>query len=115
MGGVQFPTGFGGTRRLGLGDTYRSWMRDDPRFDWGAFTWLPRVVLLVAFLAGMVIAAMGDSYRTAAGSVAFGMAALAFTIFRPRTEGSGPPPAPRGGFKVWIRHDSSDKSGMVVE
>lgn len=90
--------------RFGLGDMQRSWIRDDPRFDWGAFTWLPRVLLLVAFLAGMVIAVMNDSYKTAAGSAAFGVLALAFTIFRPRTEGSGPPPAPRSGFRVWISH-----------
>jgi hypothetical protein len=74
--------------RFGLGDMQRNWMKGDPRFDWAAFTWLPRVVLLVAFLAGMVIAAMGDSYLTVAGSVALSVLALAFTIFRPRTEGS---------------------------
>ncbi len=90
--------------RFGLGDMQRNWVDDDPRFDWAAFTWLPRLVLIVAFLAGLVIAVAGDSYWTVAGSAAFGVAAMAFIIYRPRTEGAGPPPAPRDGFRVWIRH-----------
>jgi hypothetical protein len=88
--------------RLGLGESQRIVMRNDPRFDWVAFTCLPRLILVVAFLVGAVIALRGHAFRTIGGASILGAIVLVITIFRPHRDRNGPPPAPRGGFMLWI-------------
>ena len=78
-------------------------MRNDLLFDWVAFTWLPRLILLVAFAAGAAIAFRGHAFRTMGGAAVLGTIIFLVAVFRPHSDRNGPPPAPRGGFRLWIR------------
>src|SRR6516162_1377190 len=73
-----------------------------PDFDWTAYNWLPRLMLVASFLVGAAIAFMSRNPWTIAGAV--GLAALGIILVVVRRR--GPPidllPAPRGGLRDWI-------------
>lgn len=71
-------------------------------FDWTAFTWLPRLVLVGGFLIGALIALKSRGVWTIAGAIGLGIVAILLAIFRPRGEGVSLPPAPRAGFSQWL-------------
>ena len=68
--------------RFGIDDGQRS-QASAPDFDWVAFTWLPRLMLVATFLVGVVIAIQSRSFWTIAGAVVLGGLALLLTIVRP--------------------------------
>jgi hypothetical protein len=74
----------------------------NPDFNWTAFTWLPRLVLIGTFLVGAVMASIGRSPGTIAGAIVLGVLAVVLAVFRPRGSAVIPPPAPRGGLRWWI-------------
>ena len=88
--------------RFGINDRQRSGT-SDAGFDWTAFTWLPRLVLVGTFLLGVAIAVEGRSPWAVVGAAAVGALALLLTVIRPRGAVLGPPPAPRDGIGSWIR------------
>jgi hypothetical protein len=100
--------------RFGIDDRQR---RDDGAnsgFDWTAFSWLPRLVLLAAFLVGAVIAFRGRSPWTIAGAIALGVLAVLLAVFRPRWATVTLPPAPRGGLQAWLRGLEAEQPTVVV-
>ncbi len=89
--------------RFGIDDRQREGVVDAAGFDWPAFNWLPRLVLLATFLVGAVIAFRSRSSWTIAGAIGLGMLAVLLAVFRPRGRTVTLPPAPRGGLRAWVR------------
>ena len=87
--------------RFGIDDRQRSGP-PGPRFDWFAFTWFPRLILLAGFAIGVAIAFEGDNLRTTAWALGLGATMLLLAIYRPRRGGAGPPAAPRYTLKSWF-------------
>ena len=75
--------------RFGINDRQRSGT-SDAGFDWTAFTWLPRLVLVGTFLLGVAIAVEGRSPWAVVGVAAVGALALLLTVIRPRGAGARP-------------------------
>jgi hypothetical protein len=73
------------------------------RFDWVAFTWLPRLILLAAFAIGAGIAMKSNAYWMTAGALALGLAMLVLAIYRPRRHREDPRPPPRFDFLTWLK------------
>ena len=72
-------------------------------FNWAAFTWLPRLMLVASFLVGAVIAFMNGSPWTIAGAIALGVFGIS-TRDRPPSGTAGRAPAGgRYGFRAWIQ------------
>jgi hypothetical protein len=89
--------------RFGIDDQQRGSGAVGVGFDWTAFNWLPRLVLLATFLIGAAIAFRGRSPWTIAGAIALGPLTLLLAIFRPRARIASLPPAPRDGLRAWLR------------
>ena len=88
--------------RFGINDHQRGSGLDSTGFDWTAYNWLPRLVLLVTFLIGAAIAFLGRSPWTIAWAIALGPLAVLLAIFRPRGRTAPGPPAPRGSLSTWL-------------
>jgi hypothetical protein len=88
--------------RFGINDGQRQGT-GSPNFNWTAFTWLPRLMLVGGFLIGAVIAVMNRSPWSIAGAVALGILGVILSIFRPHRRTFTPQPAPRGDLRAWIR------------
>src|SRR6185437_15335725 len=100
--------------RFGIDDSQRR-QPPSPDFDWVAFTWLPRLMLIATFLVGLVIAIRSQSFWTVAGAAMVGGLALLITIVRPHRASAGPPPAPRGGVRTWIRGGASARLRALIQ
>jgi hypothetical protein len=100
--------------RFGIDDRQRS-SAQTPNFDWVAFTWLPRLMLIATFLVGVVIAIESRSLWSVAGAVLLGVLALLQTILRPRRTAADPPPAPRGAVRTWIRGGASARLRTLMQ
>ncbi len=100
--------------RFGIDDLQRR-QPPSPDFDWAAFTWLPRLMLVATFLVGLVIEMQSQSFWTVAGAAVLGGLALLITIVRPHRASSGPPPAPRGGVRTWIRGGASARLRALIQ
>ena len=87
--------------RFGIDDGQRHGAAN-PDFNWTAFTWLPRLVLIGTFLVGAVMAFIGYNLRTTAWAIVLGVLAVALAVCRPRGLAVILPPAPRGGPRLWI-------------
>jgi hypothetical protein len=88
--------------RFGIDDRQRS-RTATSGFDWTAFTWLPRLLLAGSFLLGAVIAFMSRSSWTIAGAIVLGALGIVLSIIRVRGRGVDLAPAPRTGFRAWLR------------
>src|SRR5580692_4236538 len=62
--------------RFGIVDGQRHGAAN-PGFNWTAFTWLPRLVLIGTFLVGAVMAFIGYNLRTTAWAIVLGVLAVA--------------------------------------
>jgi hypothetical protein len=71
-------------------------------FNWMAFTWLPRLMLVASFLVGAVIACMSRSPWSIAGSIALGVLGLVLSMVRPSGRAVDLPPAARYPFGEWL-------------
>jgi hypothetical protein len=71
-------------------------------FNWAAFKWLPRLMLVVSFLIGAVIAFMGRSRWSIAGAIVVGVLGLVVLMVRPPGQPVNLPPAARYGFRAWL-------------
>jgi hypothetical protein len=71
-------------------------------FNWAAFRWLPRLMLVVSFLVGAVIAFMSRSRWSIAGAIALGVLGLILLVVRPSGPPVALPPARRYGFRAWL-------------
>src|SRR6185437_7788603 len=100
--------------RFGIDDSQRR-QPPSPDFDWVAFTWLPRLMLIATFLVGLVIAIRSQSFWTVAGAAMVGGLALLITIIRPYRASAGPPPAPRGGVRTWIHGGASARLRALIQ
>jgi hypothetical protein len=100
--------------RFGIDDRQRS-SAQTPNFDWVAFTWLPRLMLIATFLVGVVIAIESRSLWSVAGAVLLGVLALLLMILRPRRTSADQPPAPRGGVRTWIRSGASARLRTLMQ
>lgn len=74
-----------------------------PDFDWTAYNWLPRLMLVASFLVGAAIAFMSRSPWTIAGAVGLAALGIILVVVRRRGAPVDLPPAPRGGLCDWIR------------
>jgi len=88
--------------RFGIDDRQRRGNGIEPSFDWAAFNWLPRLVLLATFLVGAAIAFRSGSLWTIVGAIGLGVLAVLFAVYRPRGWTVTLPPAPRGGLRAWL-------------
>ena len=73
-----------------------------PDFDWAAYTWLPRFMLVAGFLVGAVIAFISRSPWSIVATIVLAALAIIFLIVRRRGPPVDLPPAPRGGLREWI-------------
>ena len=64
---------------------------------------------------GLVIAIRSQSFWTVAGAAVLGGLALLITIIRPHRASAGPPPAPRGGVRTWIRGGASARLRALIQ
>jgi hypothetical protein len=71
-------------------------------FDWAAYRWLPRLMLVASFLVGAVIAFMNRSPWTIAGAIALGVLGLVLVMVRPSGQPVTLPPAGRYRFRAWL-------------
>jgi hypothetical protein len=94
--------------RFGIDDSRRHGV-PNPKFNWTAFTWLPRFVLIGAFLVGAIMATIGRDPKTIAGAIVFGVIAAVLAVFRPRRPAGILQPARRIGFLAWIRGGARDR------
>jgi hypothetical protein len=74
-----------------------------PDFDWTAYTWLPRLMLVASFLVGAAIAFMSRSPWSIAGAIGLAALGVILVVIRHRGPPIDLPPAPRGGLGAWIR------------
>ena|SRR5208282_2256424 len=89
--------------RFGIDDGQRS-EAAPPNFSWTAFTWLPRLMLAVSFLIGVVIAIRsGSPWKSMAVAIGLGVLGVVLLHFRPRGPAVVLPPAPRYEFHAWLR------------
>src|SRR5262249_42612855 len=86
--------------RFGVDDCQRS--GSETKFDWVAFKWLPRIVMLGGFTIGLVLAIQVCNFWTIVGAVGLSVIGLVLTAYRPRKVVEGPPPPPRCGLKAWL-------------
>lgn len=90
--------------RFSVDDRQREWYGGPP-FDWSAFVWLPRLILLAAFVVGAIIAAISRSWYSVGAAAVLAAAALGLAIVRPRATRSRPvTQLPRGGLFLWLRY-----------
>jgi hypothetical protein len=87
--------------RFGINDGQRKGPAP-PDFNWTAFTWLPRLMLVASFLVGVVIAFMSRSPWSIAGAIALGVLGLFLLIVRPSGRPVALPPADCYGFHAWV-------------
>jgi hypothetical protein len=73
-----------------------------PDFNWTAFTWLPRLMLVASFLVGVVIAFISRSPWSIAGAIALGVLGLFLLMVRPSGRPVALPPADCYGFHAWV-------------
>ena len=71
-------------------------------FNWAAYRWLPRLMLIVSFLVGAVIAFMSRSPWSIGGAIALGVLGLVLLMVRPPGQPVALPPAGRYGFRAWL-------------
>ena len=88
--------------RFGIDDRQR-YQAAPANFNWTAYTWLPRLMSVGGFLIGAVIAFMSRSPWPIAGAIVLGALGILLSISRPLRPGVELPPAPRSGFRAWIR------------
>jgi hypothetical protein len=74
-----------------------------PDFDWRAYTWLPRLMLVASFLVGAAIAFMSRSPWSIAGAIGLAALGIILVVVRRRGPPVDLPPAPRGRLGEWIR------------
>jgi hypothetical protein len=75
-----------------------------PTFNWMAFIWLPRLMLVASFVVGVVIALRsGSPARSVAIAIGLGVVGLVLLHFRPHGRAVVLPPAHRYGFHAWLR------------
>lgn len=72
-------------------------------FNWDAYRWLPRLMLVGSFLVGALIAFMNRSPWTIAGAIALGLLGLVLVTVRPPGQPVALPPAGRYRFRAWLR------------
>jgi hypothetical protein len=87
--------------RFGIDDWQRSGAAP-AEFNWTAFTWLPRLMLVGSFLVGAVIAFISRSPWTIAGAIVLGALGLFLLIVRPSGQPVSLPPAGCYGFRAWL-------------
>jgi hypothetical protein len=71
-------------------------------FNWAAYRWLPRLMLVGGFLVGAVIAFMNRSPWSIAGAIALGVLGLVLVAVRRSGQAITLPPAPRYRFRAWL-------------
>jgi hypothetical protein len=64
-------------------------------FNWTAFIWLPRLILVGSSLIGAVIAFVSHSPWSIAGAIGLAILGIVLSIVRPRARAVELPPAPR--------------------
>jgi hypothetical protein len=87
--------------RFGI-DDWQRYGAAPAEFNWTAFTWLPRLMLVASFLVGVVIAFISRSPWSIAGAIALGVLGLVLVMVRPSGQPIGLPPAARYGFRAWL-------------
>ncbi len=80
--------------RFGI-DDWQRYGAAPAEFNWTAFTWLPRLMLVGSFLVGVVIAFINRSPWSIAGAIALGVLGLVLLMVRPSgTAGHSPASGP---------------------
>jgi hypothetical protein len=87
--------------RFGI-DDWQRYGAAPAEFNWTAFTWLPRPMLVGSFLVGVVIAFINRSPWTIAGAIALWCARLFLSMVRPSGQPVTLPPPGRYGFRAWL-------------
>jgi hypothetical protein len=87
--------------RFGIDDRQR-YGAAPAEFNWTAFTWLPRLMLVGSFLVGVVIAFINRSPWSIAGAIVLGVLGLVLVMVRPSGQPVALPPAHRYGFRAWV-------------
>lgn len=100
--------------RFGIDDLRRYEAAPDD-FDWTAYTWLPRLMLAGGFLIGVVIAVMSGSLATIGGAIVLGALGILLSIIRARGRGVDLPPAPRSGFREWLREGARARLKALLQ
>jgi hypothetical protein len=99
--------------RFGIDDGQRR--ATTPDFNWRAFTWLPRLMLIGGFLVGVVIALMNSSPWSIASAVGLGVLGVVLLIYRPRGKPITLPPAPRSGPRDWLRGGARARLNALLQ
>jgi hypothetical protein len=87
--------------RFGI-DDWQRYGAAPAEFNWTAFTWLPRLMLVGSFLVGVVIAFISRSPWSIAGAIVLGVLGLVLLMLRPSGQPVILPPAGRYGFRAWL-------------
>ena len=87
--------------RFGI-DDWQRYGAAPAEFNWTAFTWLPRLMLVGSFLVGVVIAFISRSPWSIAGAIVLGVLGLVLLMLRPSGQPVTLPPAGRYGFRAWL-------------
>ena len=83
-------------------------------FNWAAYRWLPRLMLIVSFLVGAVIAFMSRSPWSIGGAIALGVLGLVLLMVRPPGQPVALPPAGRYGFRAWLHGGAKARLEALV-
>jgi hypothetical protein len=88
--------------RFGI-DDWQRYGAAPAEFNWTAFTWLPRLMLVGSFLVGAVMALRSGS-PSSGMAVAVGIVVLGIALyFRPHGQAVPLPPAARYELRAWLR------------
>ncbi len=99
--------------RFGIDDRQRQGAGTD--FNWTVFTWLPRLMLGASFLIGVVIALANRSLWSVGGAACLGVLAIILSILRPRARQAALRPAPRSGFRDWLRRGAWARAKALLQ